>query len=955
MALAILVTAPLGALDPSRPITQYARSAWQTEAGLPQNSVTAIAETPDGFVWLATSEGLARFDGIRFRVYDKTTDPVLPDESILSLQIDDGGGLLVGTGAGVVIRRGGRFERVLDDVDSIVSSTRHTPDGAIWLATSKGLFVRRSGATQKVRDGDFRCLLSEDGIVWAGSYGSGLLRVDTAGKISSWTIRDGLPSDIVRAVVRDTEGRLWIGTQGGLATLANDTIARAPLTDALPHPSVRALFVDREANLWVGTEGGLARITKGQVSKFTGRDGLSDDLVRSFFESSDGSLWVGTLGGGVNRFRDGPVVPWGPPEGLAGRVARTIAASADGTIWIGSHDGGLHRLRDGTVRNFGIADGLRNQSVYSLLVEDHTLWIGTSGGLHRLDGDRISHVPGPAEFEAHTIHAIARRNEREIVMGGPGGFWSWNGLACTRIETPGTSSINSIVRGRDRSFWIGTDDDLLRWDGGEAWTSMREDFGDALRTGSNDVLELPSGLVVIASDSSGLLLVRANNEAPKRLSKAQGLPDDLVYRVIDDGHGSLWMSCNRGIYAVALEEIEEFAAGARTSVTPLLLGTSHGMRDAECNGGSQPAGSLAPDGRVWFPTVEGAVVVAPSRVERNQIAPRVYVEGVTVDGEFVDPSHAATFEAGKKSISFRFVALSFAAPGATRYRYKLHPQSTAWNDLGEMREVAVYIDHPGDYTFAVTACNEHGVWNEPGAIYRFSVAPHLWERPSVQSFALVAFLGALLIGHRARTRSLRRRARELNRVVDERTKELQEAKEKVEEANRQLSELSRTDALTGIANRRRFDERLAEEWRRGARERATLALVLVDVDHFKAFNDHHGHTEGDTCLRSVAACLSFCVHRPDDLVARFGGEEFAILLPATDLQGATMIAERARKAVESLAIRHGFSPTFPQVTISLGIAATTPSEQRSPSEILELADAALYRAKASGRNRVETA
>jgi diguanylate cyclase (GGDEF)-like protein len=303
------------------------------------------------------------------------------------------------------------------------------------------------------------------------------------------------------------------------------------------------------------------------------------------------------------------------------------------------------------------------------------------------------------------------------------------------------------------------------------------------------------------------------------------------------------------------------------------------------------------------------------------------------------------FPRGSESFEFQYTAASFSLPDRVRFRYKLENLDRDWVEAGTRRTAYYTRIPPGAYRFVVTAANDDGVWNEQGAAVQFSLPAAFYSTAWFYVLCAAGVVAMTWSGSWLYGRRLHKREQTLVRLVDERTQQL-------EMANRALARLSSLDGLTEVANRRAFDEAFEVEWRRASRTASSLALILVDIDHFKAYNDTYGHQGGDDCLRRVAAILGKSAARAGELVARYGGEEFVVLLPSTDGPEAAALAEALRARVEGLGIPHASSASAGVVTLSLGVAAVVPGEGRSPADLLKDADGALYAAKRGGRNRV---
>jgi diguanylate cyclase (GGDEF)-like protein len=464
---------------------------------------------------------------------------------------------------------------------------------------------------------------------------------------------------------------------------------------------------------------------------------------------------------------------------------------------------------------------------------------------------------------------------------------------------------------------------------------------------SNSVIAMredDDGTLWIATAGGGLNRVRDGRVAA--VTTRQGLLDDDVVDVLTDASGRFWLAGVRGLSRVDRRELDDVLDGRRPSLRSVAYGVADGMRNAEGNGGS-PAGWRDTDGRLWFATMGGAVTVDPAHLEGNLVAPPVAIEEALADEARLPASGSWHLPPGTRRLELHYTALSLRDPTRVSFKYRLDGFDGDWIDAGP-RRVAYYTNLAhGPYKFRVIASNEDGVWNETGASLDFSVEPRLYERGWFRLLAVLS-VGTSLFGlDRLRGWRSRARERELVALVDDRTVSLRLA-------NEALARLATLDGLTRIANRRAFDEALPLAWADHRRSGSPLAVVLCDIDHFKRFNDRHGHPAGDQALIAVAAALAGATRRTTDVVARYGGEEMVFLLRDTDAEGARLVAEAALEAVRALRLAHGDPEAGPFVTVSFGVAAEVPSPESSPEALLARADRALYRAKAVGRDRVES-
>lgn len=960
-----LVRPGLG-LDPRKAITQYGHDVWRTDQGLPQNSVEAIVQTRQGYLWLGTEEGLVRFDGSRFVVFDKRRTPGLADSYIACLLEDRSGSLWIGTREGGLVRfRDGVFRtyKVADGLaGTFVRCLAEDKDGTLWIGTDAGISRfrdERFAPALTSRDGlssDAVRTISVDGQgrVWIGTRGGGL-DLWQAGRLAAVGAAEGLPSQNVWTTCVSRDGTLWVGTAGaGLARFDGTRFTAVP---GLPNAFVATILEDRDGSLWIGTDGGgLTRFRDGVFSSVNTHSGLSNDFVEAIYEDREGSLWVGTQGGGLNRFKDEKFSDFSSREGLSADAIWSIYEDRGGRVWLGTMGEGLNRMESagGGIRTFRDRDGLPSNNVWCTLeASDGALWVGTRGqGLaHWREGDARSRIYTARDgLAADVVLAILEDRANDLWVATAEGLSRLHGgkfQTFTTSDGLGSSNVLCLLEDSDGIIWAGTrGGGIARWresDGRFERLGAAEGFGNAT---VYDIHEDSRGGLWLGTAGRGL--VRFAGGRFSAYGTREGLFDDLVYRILEDQFGRLWLTCNRGIFRVSLEDVDKFDRHEIRSVPSVVYGPSDGLRSSECNGGFQPAGWKTRDGRLWFPTIRGAAVIDPANIPVNRIPPPVVIEEAVADNQSIRLSGGDRLRPGRSRFEFRYTALSLLAPERVAFRFKLEGFDRAWIDAAGRRS-ASYTNLPaGDYRFRVVASNNDGIWNATGASVAFSIAPHFYQTPWFFALCVVG-LGLVAEGATVlRVRRLKGRQKELEGLVTERTEQL-------EEANRGLERLSLLDPLTGIANRRQFERVLEFERKRSERTGAPLALLMIDIDNFKAFNDAHGHVAGDGCLKAVVAALAGSMRGAGDLLARYGGEEFAVVLPTATLEGARVLAERLRGRVEELRVPGDAKAGPRRVTISLGVAATWRSLEVSAEELVSAADHALYVAKQEGRNRVACA
>jgi signal transduction histidine kinase/streptogramin lyase len=514
---------------------------------------------------------------------------------------------------------------------------------------------------------------------------------------------------------------------------------------------VYSIAEDREGSLWVGTGGGgLSRLRHGSFSVLSTREGLSHDQTSVVFEDRAGSLWIGTWGGGLNRFSPRGAHPvYTSREGLASDTVSSIFEDRRGDLWIGTHGAGLNRFRNGRFTVYDSASGLANDNVWGMAEDrEGALWIGTSGGLSRLKDGAFSTFTAKDGLRNEMVRPILIDRQGTLWFGTNGGglhrLQGGRVTALTTKEGLASDLVYSLYEDRDGVLWIGTGGGLSRYERGHLTSFTTRD----------------------------------------------GLCESRVFQILEDGSDNLWMSSNKGIFRVAKKDLE---AGGRIDCA--LYGRAAGMKSSECSGGSQPAGWKTRDGRLWFPTIQGAVVIDPDRVRSNLLPPPVVIEKVVLDEKPMPPHVFAELPTGKGALEFHYSALSFLDPDKVRFRYRLEGFQKEWIDAGKRRTAYYTNIPPGTYRFRVTGCNNEGVWNESGASFGFTLRPHLYQTRSFYVLVTLAvILGACAL-YQIRVRRLKAREKELARLVSERTRDLAEATRSLEETSRHQA-----DFVSGVTH-----------------------------------------------------------------------------------------------------------------------------------------------------------
>ncbi len=796
-ALVAAASLPARALDPAKLVTQYALDRWTTEKGLPQNLVQALAQTRDGYLWLGCQEGLVRYDGARFVVFDRRTTPELPDHSIWSLFEARDGTLWIGTAAGLVAHRDGRFHAAAP-VAGVVTAIAQDREGAIWFGGTSGLkrLVEGSDATSFTATHGLpsetitALLVDRAGTLWAGTTG-GLARWDgTAFRVPSAVARYG--RFVVRALAEDRAGQLWVGTQSGLLQLAGERAAWYTTADGLPSNSVWAVREDRDLNLWIGTDGGgVTRLRQRRFETLPEGTGRETAFVRALLEDREGNLWIGTYSSGLARLRDGVFSAWSVAEGLSNSFVRSVAEGPDGAVWAGTYGGGVSRILDGRVTQYHVKDGLPSENVLAVRPDRRgRVWIGTDAGLARLDADGRVVTLGAAQ-------GLAREPIRMLFEDSHGVLWAGSeGGGLSRIEgdritvlTTKDGLASDVVRGGmletpDGALWIGTDGGLSVYANGRFRNFTSKDGlpRDTILALHRDA----EGTLWIGSIGGGLVRFRGGKF--RAFGPHEGLYDELIFSILEDDAGQLWMSCNRGVFCARKSDIEDFDAGRIAAIPTRAYGRNDGLKDPECNGGTAPAAfRSASTGRLWFAGA-GAISVDPRAVRAVGPEPPVLVERVLVDRSEFDVHAPIAAPPGQGDLEIQYTAPTFSDAERITFRYMLEGYDEHWIDAGT-RRTAFYTNlPPRSFRFRVQAATGPGRWTEAAAAVPLTLRPHVhqtWWFYALCALSLILAAAGLV---RWGVRRHARRERELVELVAARTKELVAAKEAAEAANRAKGE-----------------------------------------------------------------------------------------------------------------------------------------------------------------------
>jgi ligand-binding sensor domain-containing protein/signal transduction histidine kinase len=770
----LLAAAPAGGL--------YSVDVWGTPEGLPQSSVIALTQTRDGYLWLGTLNGLVRFDGVRFTVFDEGNTPGLNSSRIVHLFEDSQGRLWIGTEtAGIALLKDGEVTSLglgRGAREGRLAAACEDATGAVWLYAADGRLWRyANGRPTEFRAGgeEFsycRAVIAEQGgPLWVGmDRRLTAVRPDATFTGPDLPVELRLPAGKLDALLASQRGGYWRLGDGRVTRWRTNRLEQdlgGYRWDTL-RVSVTTACEDREGNLFVGTLGaGLFRFAAdGKVTAITAREGLSHNSVLSLVVDREGTIWVGTDGGGLNRLKRQVFDVLSEARGM---VVQSVCEDDRGGLWIGSNGGEVALWQEGTLRRFGPAEGLMNFSVKALLSEaDQGVWVGTwarfGPGLFQWQSDRFERVPDAPPV----VQAIHRDRQGRLWLGTRSGLARRDGVAWRMFTTrDGLSAdvVRAIADDAEGNLWIGTEGGGLNRLRDGQFTAFRR--GDGLP--SEDVSSLwvdSDGVLWIGTGGSGL--VRFHRGQWTRYTTREGLISNSVGYLIEDDQGFLWIGSNAGLMRVPKKALNDSARGALAAVPCRAYVEPDGLPTRECTTGSQPGTWRARDGRLWFPTVKGLVSVNPSLLTPNPIPPPVVIEAVIVDDQprnnplRVGWPQAVTLSPDQERLEIRFTSLNLSAPDRARFRYRLEGHESGWVEADNTRVARYSKLPPGEYRFRVTACNEDGVWNESGSTLALLVLPPFWRTWWFLTATAVCLLGAIVgLVHYFSTQKLQRQVEKL--------------------------------------------------------------------------------------------------------------------------------------------------------------------------------------------------
>ncbi|HSH16331.1 MAG TPA: two-component regulator propeller domain-containing protein [Verrucomicrobiae bacterium] len=815
---------------------------WHTEHGLPQMTPRAITQTHDGYLWVGTYNGLARFDGLRFTTFTVGNTPELVSDSVTALLEDRAGSLWIGTGGGGLVRyHDGRFTVMADATgftEHSVTALCEDESGRLWVGTATGLFhletnrLMKPTAISELSGQYIHSLRSgRPGEIWiAIEKAVGRL---VNGQLASPLISTPKP---VHTIIVDHAGVAWIGfAPGGLAKVH----PAAASLEVIP-PTWKATTSHRghDGGLWIGRHPDQLVRSRGDdldahevQAEFNGR------AVQCIYEDRQGNLWVGVESSGLWQLQPAQLRMLTNEHGLGISAITSLGEDHDGRIWVGTFGKGLHVWEGGAFRQVPIVHGAVNVTAV-LVSRANRLWAGTYGG-------NIFYSQDGAEFSASSDFGMRTRTLHEDLAGGlwigtlREGVEHWHDGRLTRhTVSEGLSSdhVQAIIQDAEADIWIGTLHGLNRIRDG-----VIENFHRADGLAGNNIRSLfvdRQGTLWIGATSGGLTRYRAGRF--QTISMREGLINDWIEQIIVDDDGHLWLGSNAGIMRVSLRELHDCLDGRSTYVHGVAFRREDGLLLPNTGTGFQPSALKTRSGQLWFGTGAGLVVIDPKAITADPLPPSVFVEEVQVDEDTLRleprPSPPLVVGPGRQRLAFRYTALDLSAPAAVRFRYKLAGYDADWINAGTRREAAYTGLPPGRYRFQVLAANHDGVWNETGASLALVITPAWWQTGWFRAAVVLGLCGIAFAAYEYRAGRHRqaRAAREAfsRRLIESQEQERERLAGELHDSLGQSLQIIKGRAQLGLAdpdqaaNRTRQLEEIAQTAARAIDEVRTISHAL---------------------------------------------------------------------------------------------------------------------------------
>jgi len=897
---------------------------YNVSQGLLQSQIKSIVQDEEGGMWFGTVSGLSYYNGKHFINYK---DPPYPRSSVLDLFRDSNGHIWVATvGEGVYVLKNGKIFRHYTKSDGLPSLRINRimeKNGYIWLGTGNGIVI--------IKDSIIDIIDSSDGLpdarvnsivfdgednLWVGTVSGIYVMKDSKFIYPYNRFRNKL---FVHYLLRTKDGRILAATRYGIWIFNKGAVAHLG-PPRIPSTFITHMVEGPHGSIYFTTDRGLIKLYKNHIFHYK----LENLYLNYIYVDREQNIWIGTRGGGLLKLQNEAFTHYTLEDGLPDPAVISIKALGDTTLLVGTNKG--MALKSGEkIRVFALQDGLPDMRVTSFSpLSKNRIFVGTWKGIviyekGRLYHNRLTRLVGNLRVNCMEIMGDT------LFLGTPSGL---------HFVSLTTKKQGTILKGKHDVTFITRDSKnnaLLFIADGNVY-SWREGIIQKLNPAGyyQDLVYttiLTNDTAIYAGTESGFFVIKANKIT--KLGEKDGLSDFYVVALLDDKKGNIWIGTNRGINRFSGKDVK-------------IYNSTNGFTGEELI--TPQSISLDSQGNIWFGAFTGLFSYNPELEFVDTVPPYTKITRIEINSNPVQSTKKfLKLPGSRSSVKIEFVGLSFKDETDVTYSYRLLGYSDKWTKPSKENEITFINLKPGNYTFQVKSYNREGIPSRNVATYSFFIPAPLWQRPYFQVLSFIVFLLLLYALTQMRVKWVKRNEEKFKRMVREKTREL-------EQKSYELEQLAITDPLTGLYNRRHLNDKIKMEIERSKRYRRKFSYLMIDVDGFKQINDTFGHTAGDDVLRIIAKIIKDHI-READFAARYGGDEFVILLPETSLKGALALAERIRSTVERTVF--GLNEIEFSTTVSIGVFTYDKQEIETPEELLRIIDWALYRAKIMGKNRVE--
>jgi len=939
----------LSADGESLPVSDYFTQTWSTHDGLPHNGINTISQTHDGYLWIGTWEGLARFNGREFKIFTRGSEAGLPDSAIKSLTSTPSGDLLVAGARGGLSERNNNQWSPKDPASTMINHAIYDHDNNLWLALEgKGLLYRNVKSQQSTiiinNIRAYKIVQDNEKTIWVATN-KGLYSVKNKTLVHHFDETYGLPNVPVQALLLTQEKKLIVGTQQGAYILINNFFQ--PLHPQLSNERISSLLQDNALNIWLGTDNhGIFRLNtkKNKVEQLDDTSGLPNNKISALYQDFEQSIWVGT-NSGLFRLREAPFITLTTKQGLVDDYIRSVLSHSDGSLWIGSSKG-LNQIKHGIISTISLTHENEQISVLSLAeTPEKQVLVGTyNQGLYIVTDNKLHKIMS-------TENGLPSNEIRTILVDSSKRLWLGTASGLVKISPDKSIEVYNKQSGLPASFimalieddygkiWIGTGDGIASYNQGTIQTyRLNEKFDAEYAFG----FYIEHNILWMATDR-GLIQINLTTNEMNAITKENGLPVDKIFQIVVDNNNTFWLTSNRGIISLARKEINNIIQGTSDHINYRLFAEGVGLLSSQANGGSTPAATLHYDGSVWIATAKGVSHVNHDRLQHlaETIIP-VAIEQLNVDGKPYSISSTAILPEGASRITIHYAGLGYLMAKHIEYQTQLIGFDQDWQNKNNQTFTEFTNLAPGQYTFNMRAKYPNGQWQENIASINFVITPFYWQTNIFKLFVLISLCFILYTVYRYRMVNIEQSQVKLKDLVAQQTIELQKQAEL-------FSYQANHDQLTGLFNRRAFDAWCNDDFAKAKINNQPLTIIILDIDHFKKVNDEYSHLIGDQVIKAIANILLKLIQENtcQTKLARWGGEEFTILMN-TDENKAYDFCELIRVTVKN----YDFSNIIDDLNMTISIGLTDNSDVTEYDKMISRADQALYFAKNNGRNQV---